>query len=300
LVELTVRGINPRPDLLAQAARTVPIHIVAGTGYYMHRTRPTWWSSADENTIALTIHRDIAQGFTSAPAVKAGIIGELAIEGPDSLGLKGIDDIGPSDSKLLRAAVIAQAATGAAISIHLPHCLAGGASPAQLASGIVDLLDQAGANLDRVILGHVDRAREWSIQELIDLAERGPVIEFDEWGLEGYVDNSNHVNPFDDERIQWTLGLAEAGCLERLVWSHDVYLKYMLRKYGGTGYAHIHDFVIPRLTRSGLTDGDIDQVMVQNPRRLLTLAAPTQTLDEQGMPAESALTPAGGSKPGAR
>ena len=284
VVELTVRGIGPRPDLLVRVAHAVPIHIVAGTGYYMHRTRSPDWAWLTVEQVAATLVDDIVTGFAGS-GTRAGIIGELAVEGPQSTGIARIDDLGDDDRKLLRAGTLAQAVTGAAISIHLPHSLPGGASPAELAHGVVDLMEEAGADLTRVILGHVDRSRGWTGEALANLAARGVVLEFDEWGLEGYVDSSGHVNPFDAERIEWTLALAEAGRLGQLVWSHDVYLKHMLREHGGFGYAHISEFIVPRVLGEGLTDADIRTIMVENPRRLLTLAPPTREPAERPRPA---------------
>jgi len=56
--------------------------------------------------------------------------------------------------------------------------------------------------------------------------------------------------------------------------SHDVYLKYCLRKYGGFGYAHILETVIPWLRGLGVSQADIDQLLVRNPRDVLAFEEP--------------------------
>jgi phosphotriesterase-related protein len=247
----------------------------------MHRTRPSWLQAAPLEQIASIMTNDIVRGFEACPGIHAGIIGELAIEGPDSIGIARIEDLGTADLKLLRAGALAQAATGASVSIHLPHSIPGGDSPERLALGILDVLEEAGADLSRVILGHIDRSADWTGTQLCSLAARGAVIEFDEWGLEGYVDNSDHVNPFDEDRIRWSLELVRRGFSRQVVWSHDIYLQHMLKKNGGPGYSHISEHVIPRVRRRGLDDAKIATIMVGNPRRLLTLKSPSKQIDWQ-------------------
>ena len=47
--------------------------------------------------------------------------------------------------------------------------------------------------------------------------------------------------------------LVEAGFLDRILLSHDVFLKMMLTRYGGNGYAYVLRHFLPRLERHGAT-----------------------------------------------
>ena len=51
-------------------------------------------------------------------------------------------------------------------------------------------------------------------------------------------------------------------------------LKVMRVKYGGWGYAHILNRIVPRFRKAGVTDRQIETIMVDNPRRLLPFVAP--------------------------
>jgi phosphotriesterase-related protein len=53
----------------------------------------------------------------------------------------------------------------------------------------------------------------------------------------------------------------------------DVWLKQSLKRYGGLGYDHLLTAVPVMLRQSGLTDEAIDQMLIDNPRRVLPLRA---------------------------
>lgn len=54
----------------------------------------------------------------------------------------------------------------------------------------------------------------------------------------------------------------------------DVCTKIQLKKYGGTGFTFISNYFLPALRRLGVSDEDIRKIMVENPRKALTFAAP--------------------------
>ena len=64
------------------------------------------------------------------------------------------------------------------------------------------------------------------------------------------------------------------GHLDRILISHDICYKIHLKKYGGFGYSFIQEEFLPRLKELGVTQAQIDTIMVENPRRILTFIAP--------------------------
>ena len=68
--------------------------------------------------------------------------------------------------------------------------------------------------------------------------------------------------------------LIEQGWVDRILLSQDVCTKLQLKKYGGRGYSYILEFFLPELRRLGVTDAQIRKLMIENPRRILTFAAP--------------------------
>jgi phosphotriesterase-related protein len=54
--------------------------------------------------------------------------------------------------------------------------------------------------------------------------------------------------------------------------SHDVFLKMMLTRHGGFGYAYVPTHFAARLGRHGVTDAEIRTLLVDNPRRVFHAA----------------------------
>ena len=59
---------------------------------------------------------------------------------------------------------------------------------------------------------------------------------------------------------------------DRIVLSHDICMRSRLRQFGGPGYAHIPERVVPLMLRRGISQAQIDAMLVHTPRRLLTIA----------------------------
>ena len=56
----------------------------------------------------------------------------------------------------------------------------------------------------------------------------------------------------------------------QIVISHDICHTVQLSEHGGHGYTHIHRTVLPLMLQRGFSQAKINQIMVDNPRRLLT------------------------------
>jgi phosphotriesterase-related protein len=104
----------------------------------------------------------------------------------------------------------------------------------------------------------------------IDLASRGAWLEYDMLGMDFFYADQQAQSPSDQENARALEGLKEAGFLGSVLLSQDVFVKIQLVRYGGTGYAHILENFLPRLRRHGFTDQEIDMLVTENPRRVLT------------------------------
>jgi phosphotriesterase-related protein len=279
VVDLTLDEIGRDPAALRDIALRTGLNVVMGCGHYVGRAQPAGLVDLPEEAIRDEIVRDLTEGVavrdetgtsagervrdeTGAPTVpgrptpervRAGIIGEIGTSDP----------IDPREARVLRAACAAQRATGRALVVHLdPWGRAG--------HGVLDACEVAGADLDRVILAHLDPSLPDHAYHR-SLAARGAWISYDIWGDEDAY--GGRGMPTDDLRIAGVLVAHMAGWEDRLLVSQDVCLKSQLRAFGGPGYDHLLVDVALRLKAAGLDPLEVDALLVDNPRRALTGAA---------------------------
>lgn len=202
--------------------------------------------------------RDITSGVDGTN-IRAGIIGEIGCSWP----------LQDSERRILRAAARAQQITGALMTIHPGR-------NAKAPLEISEILGAAGADLHRVIMCHIDaRIREHG--QRCKLLKTGCVTEYDLWGYEGHYPSywtaDDYMDlPNDTQRIYEIRQLIDEGYLNQIVISHDICCKSRRVRYGGWGYSHILNYVVPMMLQRGMTREEIDRIMVENPKRLLPFA----------------------------
>ena len=274
IVELTTKGISPDPASMRRLSARTGLNVVAGTGWYTAATRPRDFIERTATDLAAEMTGEILEGFAGTDGVRAGIIGELAIEGSGVVrGVRSVRYLDPGDVHLLEAAAIAQRATGVAISLHAPKSGLPEVSAVPTILDILDILADGGADLRRVIVGHADSTSFESVGSLAAVAARGAMVEIDAWGWEGFLSLDSWA-PSDAHRLKLTRGLIAEGLAGQLLLSQDVCEKRQWRRFGGRGYAHIPTFVVPLLRHHRVPEAAIDQMLIENPAKLLTIAAP--------------------------
>ena len=119
---------------------------------------------------------------------------------------------------------------------------------------------------------HVDRT-VFDDERLLRLADSGCVVEFDLFGQESsyYPFDLSVDMPNDAQRLRLIRTLIDHGNLDRVLISHDICGLTRLIRFGGHGYGHIFRNVLPIMRRRGFTEAEIDTILIDNPRRLLTI-----------------------------
>jgi phosphotriesterase-related protein len=257
IVDASSIGVGRNPAGLAEVARATGIQIVMGSSFYVDGTWPpdAGIRSRSQADIRDQIVRDLTEGVDDT-GIRAGLIGEVGCSWP----------ITDDERKVLFASAEAQRATGAALMVH-----PGRASDAPME--IISILSDAGADIERTIICHLDRTIA-DKPRLAQLAGTGCYLEYDLFGMENsYYPWSLPVDmPNDAGRIDWLRWLIEEGHLKKILVSHDVCFKHQLVSYGGFGYAHILANVVPLMHRKGMTEADVQMILTENPRRILTIA----------------------------
>ncbi|MBN6055631.1 hypothetical protein JYK22_27110, partial [Nonomuraea sp. RK-328] len=254
VVDSSPVGLGRDPLGLARVSRASGVHIVMGSGYYCRDYHPPGLARAPMEAVRDEITRDVQEGVGDT-GVRAGLIGEIGLSWP----------VHPVEEKVLRAACLAQAATGAPLQIH-----PGRHPDAPLQA--MRAITEAGGIPERVIMSHLDRTL-WRAEDLLELARTGCYLELDLFGQESsyYAFNPDARRPNDRTRVEWLQLLAEAGHLDRLLVSQDICQKVYLRRYGGPGYTHILESAVPLMRRMGMSDKEITTLTVANPAAVLTV-----------------------------
>ncbi len=271
IVEVTPLGIGRDPLALARLARTTGLNIVMATGYYVEVTHPPEVAALSEAELTQKMIGEIETGISLTRADAGGQDWQ-----PEHVGT-GVRagtikaacgyPMTPNERKLLRAAVAAQRATGAGLTIHV------GRSDAS-ALEILGVLREAGANLAHTSLDHLELRVE-KLETLLEIADSGCFMELDMFGHESsYYPLTKRDMPGDGQRLDVLTELKARGLVDRLLISHDICTKHRLLAYGGHGYGHILNNIVPRMRERGFSAEDIHTILVANPAKLLVFVAP--------------------------
>lgn len=250
-------GLGRDPRAMKQISNYTGLNVVAGTGHYVRHAHPPNVDEQNAEDIADQMIGDVVDGIDGTD-VRAGVIGEIG-------ATTGFADH-ENEKKVFRAAAIAQRETGAPITIHSPvHYMEG--------HDVLDVLEDAGADLTNVILGHLDGAMELdgASNYYDSLADRGVFLEFDTFGRVGYIASQDACFPLDETRILELRRLFDEGYGDQMLVSHDICKKNQLTKYAGHGYDYILRDIVPRLRRRDFSDEEVNRLLVDNPARALTI-----------------------------
>lgn len=255
IVELSSIGLGRDPVALREISRRSGVHIIMGCGFYWSDYHPTWLSERTVDELARQMITDLVEGVDGT-GIRAGVIGEVGLSWP----------IHPDEERVLRAAVRAQRATGAGLVIHPGHHRT---APLR----IMDIVRDECGDPSRTVIGHLDRTL-FALDDMLELAETGCYLEFDLFGQEmshyPFAGLETPVDmPSDATRVDYLADLTEHGHLERLIISQDVFNKTSLRRYGGEGYGHILEHILPLMARKGFTEEQIRTITTANPHRVL-------------------------------
>jgi phosphotriesterase-related protein len=250
IVDVTVIGQGRDIPRVKRIAQQVPgLNIVVATGCYTFDEVPMFFWRRPRSAMTEFFVRDITEGIAGT-GVKAGML-KCAV---DQKGLTtGVEQV-------LRSVAQAHAATNTPVTIHT-HAV-GKHAPA-----ILEVLRQEGADLDRVVLGHSGDAVA-DPDYLQAMAEAGFTLGMDRFGID-------HFATFED-RSKLVVELCRRGLADRMVLSHDTccYIDWFapgsLDDLKQWHYLHVSQDVLPYLRAHGVSDGEIDTMLIRNPTRILS------------------------------
>lgn len=245
VVDPTCRGIGRNPQALVRIAQATGLNIVMGSGYYLHSSHPPELAAMSADDIADQI---VAEAHEGIDGVRIGLIGEIGVSAAFT----------DAERKSLVGAARAQRRTGLPLMVHLPGWFRRGLE-------VLDIVAAEGGDPRHTVLCHMNPSwMDAAYQQAC--AARGAFIEYDMIGMDFFYADQQVQCPSDDA-VAGAIGrLIEAGFGDRILLSQDVFLKIMLSRYGGNGYAFVLRHFVPRLRRHGIAEEAIHRMLVDNPR----------------------------------
>jgi len=256
IADPTVWGLGRDVPRIRRIAEQVPgLNIIVATGVYTYNDLPFQFLHRGPGTLVggpepmvADFVRDLTEGIADT-GVKAAFL-KCAVDAP---GLT------PGVERVLRAVAAAHRETGAPITVHT-H------SAGETGRPVLELLAKEGVDLTKVVVGHAGDSND--LDYLTALADTGAILGMDRFGLDV-------LNPTAD-RVATVAALCERGYADRMVLSHDAscFIDWFgpdprkVREIAPNWhYRHIHDDVLPALRKAGVSDAQIDQMLVATPRR---------------------------------
>lgn len=253
-VDATPIGLGRRPDLIAEVAERSGLQVVHATGVHksVHYTN-------EQKILELEVE-ELAELFTYE--LENGILLDdqtLVINEANTSTIKaGFIKFGISDSPLtafenraLQASAIISGKTGIALMIHTDS-----------SSDIfptLDLLEEFGANLDRVVVAHIDRRPDSRFHA--EIASRGAYLGYDGAGRSKYFADEVLVELFAD--------LVELGFGENILLGADVARSSRYVEYGGApGLEYLGINFLPKL-RARTSNEIVEKTLTTNPANWL-------------------------------
>lgn len=250
--------------LYESLSRTTGVHIVASTGmgpeellggYFLtpQTNPPTPWPAAKfadlftrevtEGMVVPRVERRAAAGLVATTATRAGMTA--------------------TDESLFRGAARAALTTGVAVSLRY------GAD----AVHDLDVVLDEGLPADRVVVGGLDRKDAYAAGAPAEVARRGAFVALDHVGWGDDARDAAHVT--DLERAALVVDLVRAGFGDRVLLSSNAVGVAKghpdAQAVPDLPYSHVLSSFVPLLKSQGLGDDDVQRLLVDNPRDLLTV-----------------------------
>ena len=249
LADLTLPGIGRDPAWLLRISELSRLPIIMGGGWYRTAYYPpeVLIDKRSVDSLADELVHDATVGVGET-GIRIGILGEIGTDKPW---------VTPAEERVFRAVARCSRRTGLAISTHAVLSDVGAAQ--------LTILEEEGVDPGRVVIGHADSYPV--LDHYLSLIDRGASVEFDFLGM-----SFTPMEQYGEAKIiDLLLELLHRGHADRVLLSHDVCHNSQLRHFEGNGYTYLSSTFLPRLRERGVSEAEIEQLTVLNPRRVLTI-----------------------------
>lgn len=281
VIEMTPAEVYRHPPLMAAAAEASGVNVVAVTGFFPQSMGlPYYWRRQTVEELAEFFVTDLTVGMMwsgrqtgiKAGALKIATGGEGVATAPSPAGPDGLR-ITPIEQRVVRAVGRAQREVGCLINTHTDPNDYGVTNPGMEQ---LDLLEDEGADLSKVIIGHAF-IQNTGLHQLTEIADRGATLNVDHIGIPWKHGSTDELDGILAAQI---VELVERGYADRLTFSYDRWFFNPRAKVtdldpeflnARVPIGYMFDSFIPRLSKMGLSEDVIAQILVRNPQRLLAI-----------------------------
>ena len=259
IVDPTVIGLGRYIPRIVDIAKQVDINIVVATGVYTYNEVPMYFRMRGPfmgfdfpDPMVDMFVSDITEGIADT-GVRAALL-KCAIDEPGMT--EGVE-------RVLRAVAKAHVRTGVPVMVHTHPGTHRGLE-------VHRVLQEEGVAPSSVCLAHSGDSGD--ADHLSELAEHGYLLGMDRFGVDMY-------RPFE-ERVAMVAELIRRGYGDRMALAHDASCYFdwvepsMLAAAPNWNYLHISQDVLPRLRELGVTEEQIDTLLIDNPRTWFETANP--------------------------
>jgi phosphotriesterase-related protein len=258
IADPTVVGLGRYIPRLQRIAEQAPeLHIIPATGCYTYDQVPFFFYYRGP-ALSAAVGADVPDPMVDM------FVGDVT-EGIASTGVKAaflkcaIDHQGMTEgvARVMRAVARAHRLTGAPITVHTHPGSHTGLAVQNL------LCAEEGVDPTRVVLGHSGDSGD--VDHLSALADAGFILGMDRFGI--------NVETTFESRADTLIEMCNRGYADRMVLAHDAacYIDWIdpnvLALMTQWNYLHIHDDVLPYVRERGVTEAQIDTMLVDVPRR---------------------------------
>ena len=261
VVDCSNVDIGRNPIAIKRISQSTGLNIIMSTGYY---TKPSQklhiMDKRSEEDIGKEFLKELSEGVMETD-IRCGAIGEIGCSWP----------LADCERKVVRAAGIAQRESGAPLVIHPGRSED---APAE----IVEILREVGTDLTHTVISHTSRTM-FVPKNRYNILDAGCYLAYDMFGYDGYYpdsfpDSRDLPAPIDiltdTQRIAQIKDLISHGFGKQILISQDICFKCSYMSYGGHGYAHILNNVVPVMRRRGISEDQINDLLRGNPKRFYT------------------------------
>jgi len=253
ILDMTVPGLYRDPALVARVAEGTGLKVMFATGYYTYDNLPFPFQyrgrgkiiDDEDRMLESLFERDVTTGIGDT-GFRAAVLKIVT----DEPGMT------PDVERLAIAVANVHARTGTPVCTHAR-------APSKRGLEQQQILAARGADLGRVVIGHSNESTDLGyLEQIID---NGSYLGWDRCGLAVAVPLA--------EQLDTLARLCERGYAGRIMLSHDkasfidwftnAEQDFVLPDWQLT---YIHSALLPGLRERGVTDDQVEQMLVRNPR----------------------------------